>query len=450
MFSKRIISMLVVLSFISQALVVVDTDSYSSVVVEDSSILEELSEQNGARTGEPSYTVYDFVEMDPINFDYDESIFQGTIGVPTFTPASAIEQDSAYDVFAGDIDGDGDMDLVVAVKDDDTVAWFENDGGNFSSWPRSIIDSQAPESVVHVHVADMDGDGDLDVVSSSNEDHTIAWYENDGAADPSWTSTNINTSLTSVKDFDVGDIDGDGDLDITLAYANKVVWFENDGAADPSWSDGILINASQPGAMAAYAVDMDYDGDLDVVTGGVLDIVWYKNDGAADPNWTATVVYNDTIHNNGLDFADIDDDGDMDIVSLSEHANAVIWHENDGAADPSWTSTTVTTSASNIKSVDVGDADGDGDIDIVSASYADRAIAWYENDGNADPTFTAVDIDYVSGAIQAYLADMDSDGVLDIISVGTDGSHNTGFITLYELTYTETPISTASSAHWSI
>ena len=54
MFSKRIISMLVVLSFISQALVVVDTDSYSSVVVEDSSILEELSEQNGARTGEPS------------------------------------------------------------------------------------------------------------------------------------------------------------------------------------------------------------------------------------------------------------------------------------------------------------------------------------------------------------------------------------------------------------
>ena len=50
MFSKRIISMLVVLSFISQALVVVDTDSYSSVVVEDSSILEELYGENGARS----------------------------------------------------------------------------------------------------------------------------------------------------------------------------------------------------------------------------------------------------------------------------------------------------------------------------------------------------------------------------------------------------------------
>ena len=219
--------------------------------------------------------------------------------------------------------------LVVAVKDDDTVAWFENDGGNFSSWPRSIIDGQAPDSVVHVHVADMDGDGDLDVVSSSNVGDTIAWYENDGAADPSWTSTNINTSLNSVKDFDVGDIDGDGDLDITLAYANKVVWFENDGAADPSWSDGILINASQPGAMAAYAVDMDYDGDLDVVTGGVLDIVWYKNDGAADPNWTATVVYNDTIHNNGLDFADAIFISGASFDQTENHKIAIRFKQND-------------------------------------------------------------------------------------------------------------------------
>ena len=64
--------MLVVLSFISQALVVVDTDSYSSAVVEDSSILEELSEQNGARSGTvENYTLYKDVEMNPITFDYD-------------------------------------------------------------------------------------------------------------------------------------------------------------------------------------------------------------------------------------------------------------------------------------------------------------------------------------------------------------------------------------------
>ncbi|MDC0197131.1 putative Ig domain-containing protein, partial [Marine Group III euryarchaeote] len=57
MFSKRIISMLVVLSFISQTLVVVDTDSYSSAVVEDYSILEELSEQDGARTSPSNLSI---------------------------------------------------------------------------------------------------------------------------------------------------------------------------------------------------------------------------------------------------------------------------------------------------------------------------------------------------------------------------------------------------------
>ena len=63
MFSKRIVSMLVVLSFISQALVVVDTDSYSSAVVEDSSILEELYGENGARSGELSNLSIPFTSM---------------------------------------------------------------------------------------------------------------------------------------------------------------------------------------------------------------------------------------------------------------------------------------------------------------------------------------------------------------------------------------------------
>ena len=61
--------MLVVLSFISQTLVVVDTDSYSSVVVEDSSILEELSEQDGARTS-PSNISVPFTNLLQSNYIY--------------------------------------------------------------------------------------------------------------------------------------------------------------------------------------------------------------------------------------------------------------------------------------------------------------------------------------------------------------------------------------------
>ena len=167
--------MLVVLSFISQALVVVDTDSYSSVVVEDSSILEELSELNGARTGEPSYTVYTNDEMDPITFDYDESIFQGTIENPTWTAADiATSADGAIGVFVADMDGDGDMDIVSSSYQDDTIAWYENDGNADPTWTASDIATNVDG--IGVFVADMDGDGDLDIVSASFGNDTIAWY----------------------------------------------------------------------------------------------------------------------------------------------------------------------------------------------------------------------------------------------------------------------------------
>ncbi len=78
MFSKRIVSMLVVLSFISQTLVVVDTDSYSSVVVEDSSILEELSEQDGARTS-PSNISVPFTNLLQSNYISTNVITNGKI-----------------------------------------------------------------------------------------------------------------------------------------------------------------------------------------------------------------------------------------------------------------------------------------------------------------------------------------------------------------------------------
>ena len=73
------------------------------------------------------------------------------------------------------------------------------------------------ENAYDVHVADMDGDGDLDIVSASSGDSTIAWYENDGAANPSWTAVDIATSAGGAWDVHIADIDGDGDLDIVSA-----------------------------------------------------------------------------------------------------------------------------------------------------------------------------------------------------------------------------------------
>ena len=53
----------------------------------------------------------------------------------------------------------------------------------------------------------MDGDGDLDIISSSRDDDTIAWYENNGAADPTWTATDIATNVDLPREVRAADMD---------------------------------------------------------------------------------------------------------------------------------------------------------------------------------------------------------------------------------------------------
>ena len=115
--------------------------------------------------------------------------------------------------------------------------------------------------------------------------------------------------------------------------------------------------------------------------------------------------------------ADIDNDGDMDMFSASYNDDKIAWYENDGAADPSFTPRTISTSADGAHSVYATDIDSDGDMDVLSASYSDDKIAWYENDGAADPSFTARTISTsADGASSVYAADYDNDGDMDVLS----------------------------------
>ena len=121
-------------------------------------------------------------------------------------------------------------------------------------------------------------------------------------------------------------------------------------------------------------------------------IAWYENNGAADPSWTASDIATSADGAISVFAADMDGDGDMDIVSASFRDDTIAWYENNGAADPTWTASDIATDADGATSVHVADMDGDGDMDIVLASYLDDTISWYENNGAADPTWAAADI----------------------------------------------------------
>ena len=91
----------------------------------------------------------------------------GSSGSVTFTAADiATSADYARSVFAADMDGDGDMDILSASTNDDTIAWYENDGNANPTWTADDITTSA-DGATSVFAADMDGDGDMDIVSTS-------------------------------------------------------------------------------------------------------------------------------------------------------------------------------------------------------------------------------------------------------------------------------------------
>ena len=158
-------------------------------------------------------------------------------GQPQTIASSGI--DGATDVDVGDLDGDGDVDMVATSWNDDRVTWFQNDGtGSFTEY---TVDTGIT-GARHVFVADINGDTDLDLIVSDYEGDTVTWYENDGVATPTFTARVItNTADGAWSSFAI-DMDGDGDIDVLSAsiWDDKVAWYENDGAPTPGWTEHLI------------------------------------------------------------------------------------------------------------------------------------------------------------------------------------------------------------------
>jgi len=108
----------------------------------------------------------------------------------------------------------------------------------------------------------------MDIIAGSRLDDTVSWYENDGAADPTWTATDIDTSGDWVRDVHIGDLDGDGDLDIVVASRNDdtIAWYENtcDGS-DPLVLDLDGDGIELLGLDSGVTFDVDVDGALESI-----------------------------------------------------------------------------------------------------------------------------------------------------------------------------------------
>ena len=326
---------------------------------------------------------------------------------------------SALSVFAIDLDGDGDIDVLSASRDDNKIAWYESDGGSPPSFTERVISASA-DAARSVFATDLDGDGDVDVLSASSSDDKIAWYESDGGSPPAFVERVISTSADYALSVFAADVDGDGDTDVLSASFNdsKIAWYENDGGSPPSFTERVISTVAI-GASSVFATDLDGDGDVDVLSASISDdkIAWYESDGGSPPAFVERVISTSADFALSVFATDVDGDGDSDVLSASSFDDKIAWYESDGGLPPTFTERVISTVADGARSVFATDVNGDGHIDVLSASGGDRKIAWYESSGASPPTFTERVISTAANfAGSVFATDVDGDGDTDVLS----------------------------------
>lgn len=291
-----------------------------------------------------------------------------------------------------DIDGDGDIDILCSTWYD-YVHWYENlDGlGNFG--PRQTIDTpQNLDGTVLIYSVDIDSDGDIDaLVSSSNNSEKLVWYENiDGLGDfGNQELISTNTGSIRGKGLYATDIDNDGDIDIHTISAGadaKIILYKNiDGSGN---FDEIIVEQDGYAGLApsVNSADIDNDGDLDIIApislNSEIGIKWYENlDGQGNLS-SVNIVESDIYSSRDVNGVDLDNDGDIDIVFTKNTLGTISWCENLDGLGNFGPSQTVVNNLTEVSYVEIQDFNGDGNLDLLSCSYADDRILWYENVGD--------------------------------------------------------------------
>ncbi len=309
--------------------------------------------------------------------------------------------DGPFELCTVDLDSDGDMDVVATATG--KICWWENDGrGRFTV---HTADSGYSGIVRNVEAADINGDGDMDLVG------TLYWLENDGSEN--FTEHSISTTFYNPFNQRVRDIDADGDADVLVVSKlnGRIYGFRNNGSGSFTAKNIDPVGTNEP--VTVDAADMDNDNDIDVIVGSTWHdaiFVFYYNH-LYDNYYPRSTVASNINDPTEVTIADLDQDGDNDVLVSSEGDDAIYWVERNGG----WTTHTIATNYDGAQSVLAVDMDNDGDLDVLGCAKNACDLTWWENDGSENFAQHAIDDNY-GGIVDVEAADFDGDGDLDVVA----------------------------------
>jgi hypothetical protein len=305
------------------------------------------------------------------------------------------------------------------------------------------FDSTSNRTFGYAHeVVDFDRDGDFDIVSADL--NTFYWQEN--LRNGRFVTRDLGLTGDYVNEIKAADLDGDGDIDLAVAASDSVSWFENVGGQLQMRHELLELKEefSGMGSSSGYEIsiaDMDRDGDLDLISGwnsrtstglDAAIFYWHRNDGSgaftSSHIDTIGVARNHSVYDISINTADMDQDGDPDIVAFADQY--LVWYENaslqfferrisylsDGLSD-------------RFDDAIVGDFDGDGDTDVVSIEKFGARMSLHVNSEADFYRLTIFTVDSFEFS-RASAGDMDGDGDLDVLVAGRISSDSLVYVLL--------------------
>ncbi|MEM7308002.1 MAG: VCBS repeat-containing protein [Planctomycetota bacterium] len=277
------------------------------------------------------------------------------------------EAEFSNGVAIGDVDGDSDPDLLL----DSYRLLLGRGNGVFENSDGLPPSTQGFDGVV---LADLDGDGDLDAFLGGTT-NTLLLNDGSGAftAAPEKLPADSGSRVAAA-----GDVDGDGDVDLVLGYSSftSASLYLNDGTAGFTKTPGGFLGSVFVSDVTL--LDIEGDGDPDVLfgfsSGGQR---LYRNDAGFFTDVTVTQLPNVGVDVNEFGSADLDADGDLDVVVANSLFNR--YYENDGDGTFADVPEKLVGAPSSATSVSLGDVDGDGGVDAMLGSVLENALLL--NDG---------------------------------------------------------------------
>jgi uncharacterized repeat protein (TIGR01451 family) len=394
-----------------------------------------------------------------------DNLGDGTFGSPTMMVQT---ESLSGGVAISDVNGDAYPD--VSSIQGDSVVWLLNDGNG--GFPEQLSTYIGP-AFTQVWTADLDLDGDQDMFISggpgSNENCRVLFGQGNGSFTPTFLVASYSDGLFRLSYMDAGDLNGDGipDLVISSGTFRAVECYFHDGNGGFVSPDRL---GSSPGGGDVAHIDMNGDGLKDWVSVADFRTTWRpalpgggwgymqvfrglsEGDGGAhcfidvdgdeDPdlafsgNNSPVVAVNpgNGIHASGVFLnttatllplvaivpVDVDEDGDLDVVTGESDFSRLYWLENPGSGPP-FIRHDIATNVPKVTDLCSADIDSDGIPDLVHLAHSNDKLVWYQNDGTGSFSSPILVGNGVTGFRKLVAADLNNDGHQDLIASGYNG-----------------------------